>query len=61
MEKKMIERINQEIEFCKRFYETATRETHNVNIARLNGMIEMLSLVTGKKYYFDENGLHEKN
>lgn len=28
--------------------------------ARICGMIRMLEIVTGKNYYFDANGLHER-
>ena len=61
MEEKMIKRINEEIEWIKKMYDSrVSNEVHKVNIARLNGMIEILSVATGKSYYYDENGLHEK-
>lgn len=61
MENKMIARINQEIEFIKKMYDNrVSSETHMVNVARLNGMVEMLSIATGKEYYYDNDGLHER-
>lgn len=61
MEEKMIKRINKEIEWVKKMYDKQiSSDTHMINIARLNGMIELLSIATEKSYYYDENGLHEK-
>jgi hypothetical protein len=59
MEDKMIERINKEIEGLKRIFEV-TKTYDPVGNAKIIGMIEMLSIVTGKNYYYDENGLHER-
>ena len=33
---------------------------HYKQMARLNGMIEVLKIFTGKDYYYDANGLHER-
>lgn len=30
------------------------------NISRINGMIDVLKIITGKEYGFDESGLHER-
>lgn len=32
---------------------------HELRIARIDGMLEILKFITGKDYYYDENGLHE--
>ena len=33
---------------------------HYKQMARLNGMIEVLKIFTGKDYFYDANGLHER-
>ena len=59
MEEKMIAKINEEIKFMvDEFNRTKHRNENNVN--RLYGMIDMLVLVTGKEYFYDENGIHER-
>lgn len=58
---KMVERIEKAIERTKEYYERrGWNETHEKHLAKINGMIEMLKIVTEKEYYFDENGLHER-
>ena len=58
MKEKMIEKINQRIKRMEiRFQETHKfSETDN---AEIDGMIEMLKIVTGKDYYYNENGVYE--
>lgn len=56
---KMVERIENEIKVSKRYFE-ATNEVDTLTNSKICGMIEMLQMVTGKEYYFDENGLHER-
>lgn len=59
MEEKMITRINEEIKFMvDEFNRTKHRNENTIN--RLYGMIDMLVLVTGKEYFCDENGIHER-
>lgn len=29
-------------------------------LAKINGMLDVLSILTDKTYYYDENGLHER-
>lgn len=57
---KMIEEINFEIENAVSDYKRGNNELNNQNYARINGMIRMLVIATGKRYYFDESGLHER-
>lgn len=59
MAEKMIERINKEIAGAKRYYE-ATGQNDVLGNCKILGMIEMLQIATGKEYYYDENGLHER-
>lgn len=39
---------------------TEWNHSHELRLARIDGMLEALSILTGKDYYYDENGLHEK-
>ena len=54
-------RINETIEFAANDYKTngasvwGDQQRH-----RIYGMIEVLKILTGKDYYFDANGLHER-
>lgn len=58
---KMIEAINFGIEGAKyEFKNHGSSEFYNREYARICGMIRMLEIATGKNYYFDENGLHER-
>ena len=59
MEKKMIERINEEIKFTVKDYKETGKYDAKAN-ALIRGMMEMLVLVTGKDYYYDESGVHER-
>ena len=60
MLEKMISEINKEIERTKEYYERNGWDNgHEKNLARINGMIKMLEIATGKSYTFDENGLTE--
>lgn len=61
MEEKMIEKINKEIEHTKELYDKwKTQSFMDVAIAKIDGMMVMLELVTGKTYYYDNDGVHEK-
>ena len=57
----MVQRINTEISFAKKHYDVSGKdEEHIRNMAKIHGMIEMLEIVTEKKYIIEENGLAEK-
>ena len=55
---KMIERIEMRIRYAKENF-TEWNETHSRRMGEIDGMIEMLSIVTGKKYVVTEKGLKE--
>ena len=59
MIEKMIKRINLEIEWLKSSYEI-TNEFDPITNAKIGGMIEMLNIASGKEYYYDATGLHER-
>lgn len=53
---KMLERINFKIKYAQEnFIEWAA--AHDRRMAEIDGMIDMLSIVTGKEYVIIENGL----
>lgn len=56
---KMIKIINEEIGNAAFLYRIEGKN-NQCKIAKINGMIEMLEIASGKEYEFDENGLHEK-
>lgn len=57
----MVEAINFGIEGALyEFKNHGSSEFYNREYARICGMIRMLEIVTDKKYYFDETGLHER-
>lgn len=57
----MIKAINFGIEGALyEFKNNGSSEFYNREYARICGMIRMLEIVTDKKYYFDETGLHER-
>lgn len=59
MEEKIIARINQKIaKMVKEF--DKTKEYNSIANAEVDGMIEILELVTGKKYFYDETGVRER-
>ena len=59
MEEQMIEKINSEIAMAVMFY-NMHKENCPRTISKICGMIEMLEIVTGKKYGFNSNGVFEK-
>lgn len=60
MEKQMIEKINALIERATEiFKETGWNQSHELRMARIDGMVEMLAMVTGKSYIVTENGVKE--
>lgn len=56
---KMLERINFKIRYAKENF-TEWNESHSLRMAEIDGMIDMLSIVTGKDYIITEDGLKEK-
>lgn len=59
MEEKMIAKINQKIEKTVKEFEK-TKKYNSIANAEVDGMMEMLELVTGKNYFYDEIGVHER-
>ena len=55
----MIERINSKITYAKENF-TQWDNLHSLRMARIEGMIEMLSIATGKNYIITEDGLKEE-
>ena len=54
--------INKTIEMVVKDYKTNGASIwNNHQRFRICGMIEVLKILTGKDYFFDENGLHERN
>ena len=53
--------INDWIDSARKEFETNGRSNwYFTAINRIYGMIEGLQVLTEKKYFFDENGLHER-
>lgn len=58
---KMIEEIKFWIELSvEEYHNNGRSDWYNRTIDRIHGMISMLQIASGKKYYFDENGVHER-
>ena len=55
----MIDRINSKITYAKENF-TQWDNLHSIRMARIEGMIEMLSIATGKNYIITEDGLKEE-
>ncbi len=55
----MIARINAQIAIAETYYEI-NGENDQRTMDKISGMVEMLSMVTGKGYIVTENGLVEK-
>ena len=56
---KMLKRINFKIRYAQENF-TEWNESHSLRMAEIDGMIDMLSIVSGKDYIITENGLKEK-
>ena len=56
---KMLERINFKIRYANENF-TEWNESHALRMAEIDGMIDMLSIVSGKSYVVTENGLEER-
>ena len=60
-EKEAVKRINQEIKWAvDDFRNGGHDELYQRNVAKINGMIEILQIYTGKDYQITENGLIER-
>ena len=57
---KMLERINYKIKYAVDNFE-GFNEIHNIRLSEITGMVDMLSIVTGKNYAITENGLEERS
>ena len=55
----MIERINSKITYAKENF-TQWNNLHSLRMTRIEGMVEMLSIATGKNYIITEDGLKEE-
>ena len=59
---KMIEEINLWIKLANDEDRTCGRTTwYKRTVDRINGMVKMLTIATEKEWYFDMNGVHERN
>lgn len=56
----MIKVINRVIGEAKEEYKNGRTDFYTSLTLKVYGMIEMLTIATGKYYYFDDNGLHER-
>lgn len=56
---KMLERINFKIKYAQENF-TEWNATHDRRMAEIEGMIEMLSIVSGKEYVITKSGLKER-
>lgn len=53
--------INVAIEYGRNEFKNYGKSDYYYRIInRIYGMIDVLSIITGKNYYFNENGLHER-
>lgn len=59
MIKEMIQRINRTIKSFYTLYEV-TDVIDDIILERIRGQVDMLTIVTGKEYYMDAEGLHER-
>lgn len=59
LEQKMIDRINNQIKITMSYF-TEWNPSHERRMARIDGMVDMLTLVTGKEYVVTESGLIER-
>ena len=63
MQTKIEKMVIQIEKLIKRAHEEFTGEwskSHELKLAKIEGCIMMLSVLTDKEYYYDENGLHER-
>lgn len=58
----MIEKINAKIQRANESFKyTSWSQSHALKMERIDGMIDMLVMITGKNYIITENGLVEDN
>lgn len=57
---KMLERIKFKIRFSQENF-TEWNAAHERRMAEIDGMVDMLTIVTGKDYIITENGLEERD
>lgn len=55
---KTIKAINYEIEKSKNHFNTYKKCDELTN-RKIDGMIQVLNIFTGKEFFYDENGIHE--
>lgn len=61
MIEQMIEMINALIQRAnEQFNVTGWDHSHELKLARIDGMVDMLAMMTGKDYIVAENGLKER-
>lgn len=61
MVEQMVEKINALIERAnEQFKVTGWDHSHELRLARIDGMVDMLAMMTGKDYIVTENGLEER-
>ena len=53
-------RIEFLIELANEKFNGEWTHSHELRLARIDGMIDALCILTNKEYYIDENGLHER-
>ena len=58
LESKMINKINKQIKYTMSLF-VEWNPSHERRMARIDGMVDMLTLVTGKEYIVTEEGLIE--
>lgn len=56
----MLKRINQKVKYAQENF-TEWNNTHSIRMAEIDGMIDMLTIATGKSYVVTENGLEERS
>lgn len=57
---RMKRRINRMIDNAKEHFEMyGWNQSYDLKIARIDGCLTMLEMLTEKEYYYDDNGLHE--
>lgn len=59
MVEKMIKAVNEKINLTVGAY-ALTHTYDAIANAEVRGMLSMLQLATGKEYYYDESGVHER-
>lgn len=59
LEQKIIDKINKQIGITMSLF-TEWNPSHERRMERIDGMVDMLTLVTGKEYIITENGLIER-